>query len=405
MIEQSERVTSILQQLCATAESQRLYGEEHPARTKAFQAMQSSIRHLAAELPERTKIEVLLMRDRVVYANKSLPAGKSLLKAGLARLTRHEACTISIPLSPVSGELETLASAVEHGVISASAGRLIRGGTLNVSTGQPETPAPAAAEPNGSEELRDALSRVWSGVEQSDQAAGHGLPALLSALNTATAAHSSSILRLSALRDHDDYTFVHTVNVGILSSALAAACGVSGNALEDLTVAAMLHDMGKALVPESFLSKAGKLSVDERQVVERHPAFGAAQLTGARGIPEIAAVVAYEHHMRLDGGGYPARHRHWKISFASQVVQICDIFDALRTHRPYRAALEPSEALEILSGLAGGAFDREIFTVFQDQILESAEQGREMAFEAAPDPVPELPSERHGSLERDRAVA
>lgn len=118
-------------------------------------------------------------------------------------------------------------------------------------------------------------------------------------------------------------------------------------------------------------------------MMRRHPLEGARLLFASKDVPEIAAVVAYEHHMHVNGSGYPRVTPGWKLNFASQIVQVADVFDALRTHRPYRAALSFADAHEIMSRDAGRLYDKELVDVFFKRVARQTD--REAASEWADD--------------------
>jgi hypothetical protein len=143
--------------------------------------------------------------------------------------------------------------------------------------------------------------------------------------------------------------------------ALGEYLGVGPTMTRALGFAGLLHDLGKIRIPLEILNKAGRLTPEERQVVEAHPVEGARMLLAGRAPMEHAAVVAYEHHLMLDGGGYPRLHYPRAAQYPSRIVHVCDVFDALRTRRPYRDAWESARvlarsrtarALESLTGLA-----------------------------------------------------
>jgi len=192
---------------------------------------------------------------------------------------------------------------------------------------------------------------------------------LASRILAATVSNRSRLMPLLDLKNHDEYTFVHVTNVAILSSALGEALGMSGNNLQHLTEAALLHDVGKSVIPKRILGKKGVLDPAERAVVQRHPAAGAMILARVKGVSEMAIVTAYEHHRRLDGKGYPHAHGISRPSVASQIVQVADMFDALRSNRPYRAGMPMDQCIAIMEKEAGRAFDRELFNVFCEQLL------------------------------------
>ena len=179
---------------------------------------------------------------------------------------------------------------------------------------------------------------------------------------------SDALIPLAGLRDHDEYTYVHTLNVAMLSGALAEAAGLSADKVRDITFAAMLHDVGKACTPIELLNKGGKLSDEELRVIRRHPEEGARILIGAEVGLDVAIAVAYEHHMHRTGGGYPKAPPDWKMHTASQIVQVADVFDALRTHRPYRPALSDEQARALMERDSGRIFDPSLLNLFFQKI-------------------------------------
>jgi len=150
-----------------------------------------------------------------------------------------------------------------------------------------------------------------------------------------------SLLGLTAIKNHDEYTFQHCVNVSILSVALGQRLGLSKKMLGELGVAALLHDLGKAAIPPSVLNKPGKLTQDEWQMMLDHPIQGVKMIARMRGLNDLALrsmIVAYEHHINIDQSGYPKLEGHLELSLFSRIVAIADCFDAMTAHRAYRKA-------------------------------------------------------------------
>ena len=154
-----------------------------------------------------------------------------------------------------------------------------------------------------------------------------------------------------------------------------------GDDLVDLTVSAVLHDVGKRMIPKSVLNKEGKLTDDEFKLVQHHPVDGARLLFGAPDVPAVAPIVAFEHHM-YPGGGYPRVAAGWKMHLASRIVQVADVFDALRTDRPYRKGMSLQEALEILQKDAGTRYEHALRDAFARRVAGNTQ--RELS-EAASD--------------------
>jgi HD-GYP domain-containing protein (c-di-GMP phosphodiesterase class II) len=178
-----------------------------------------------------------------------------------------------------------------------------------------------------------------------------------------------SILPLAPLKRHDEYTFVHTINVGILSAALGEALGFDVRTVHELNISALLHDIGKQMVPGDLLNKNGRFTDEEFRIVQLHPVNGARLLLTTSGVPELAAIVAFEHHIRVDGTGYPRVPSSWKLNLASRIVQVADVFDALRTNRPYREALTPPEIVEVMTRDAGTFFDPDLLDIFLRKVV------------------------------------
>ena len=149
-----------------------------------------------------------------------------------------------------------------------------------------------------------------------------------------------ALVGLTTIRDYDDYTFTHSVNVCIFTVAIGKRLGLDKQQLYDLGMAAFLHDVGKARVPKDVLTKVGRLTAEEWQMMQRHPTLGAIVLFGLRGYGEIpyrSMVAAYEHHMKQDLSGYPKALRPRKLSFYSKIIMVADVFDAATSRRVYRA--------------------------------------------------------------------
>lgn len=163
----------------------------------------------------------------------------------------------------------------------------------------------------------------------------------------------TSLLGLTTLRDYDEYTFVHSVNVCIFSVALGRKLGFNRRQLYDLGVAALMHDIGKSRIPLEILTKPSGLDEDEWRIMQYHPWMGVLTLLGMRGhsdFPYRAMIVAYEHHMKTDLTGYPRPVRARTMSIFSRIVAVADSFDAATSRRTYqKVPYSPADALAEMS--------------------------------------------------------
>lgn len=151
------------------------------------------------------------------------------------------------------------------------------------------------------------------------------------------------------LRDNDDGTFHHSLNTCILSIALGSELGFPREKLLDLGMAAVLHDIGKLLLPEGLLNKPGRYTEGEFAAMQRHSRLGADLLERTEGIMRSAVVAACQHHERMDGKGYPEGLSGMRIHEFGRIVCVADSYDAMTSGRPYRRNFEPHEALQLMA--------------------------------------------------------
>ncbi len=201
------------------------------------------------------------------------------------------------------------------------------------------------------------LTEVYEAVKRQERLKPSGIAATVTELVMAFKREGESILVLSALREKDEYSFTHAANVCILTIAQATSLGIQGQLLNDIGMAAMLHDIGKMFVPDEILTKEEKLTAEEFELMKLHPVKGGRYLLGTAGIPRLAAIVAYEHHMRDNLSGYPAAPYGWKLNLASQLTSIADVFDAMRTRRSYQEPHPPRQIANLLLSKSGSEFN------------------------------------------------
>jgi putative nucleotidyltransferase with HDIG domain len=172
------------------------------------------------------------------------------------------------------------------------------------------------------------------------------------------------VMPLLQLKEFDQYTTTHSLNVSVLTMGLAEWMGMGARDVRAFGVAGLLHDLGKVRIPKEILTKPGKLSDEEWTVMRRHPVDGAKIIYESDRDLDLAAAVAYEHHLMINGQGYPQRRFARGVHAASKLVHVCDVYDALRTRRPYREAWESERVLDHISDGAGPDFDFESATAF-----------------------------------------
>ncbi len=174
---------------------------------------------------------------------------------------------------------------------------------------------------------------------------------------------------LKALEEKDPYTAGHGERVALYTEIIAARLGIDGKRLDDLKIAAQLHDVGKIGVRDKILNKPGRLDVGEFEEIKMHPLKGAEILGEVPSFKRIIPWVKY-HHEHWDGSGYPMGIKGKKIPLEARIIGISDAYDALTTKRAYRDAFTPQKALEMIKNESGKAFDPVVVAAFLDVIEE-----------------------------------
>ena len=210
------------------------------------------------------------------------------------------------------------------------------------------------------------LTEIYENVKKRKKLKITGVFEMVTGFVNAFRAEGKALLVLAALRDADEYTFTHSTNVCILNLAQAISLGIDGQLLNDIGVAGMLHDIGKLFIPEEIITKSGKLSSEEFRLMRSHPVKGARYLLETPGVPRLAIVNAFEHHLKYDLSGYPPVPSRWNQNLCSQMTTISDIFDALRTKRSYRAPMPLEKIRTMIAEMSG----TELHPVLADNFLK-----------------------------------
>jgi putative nucleotidyltransferase with HDIG domain len=366
----SESATGFLTGLAQAVSTMSLYKDGHPARERAIDLAHEKMLLLQERHPTLSFTFLgheIVFNDRPLKGLKRWDWGHRLASVGIQRfeiigpVTRDD---LDVFLEDahfrLSGEgidtseiRQTRETAIRYGIVGlqdggASASRELQTATLGFTLG---------------DEI-DAIG--WLHDELQERGDLHLLEAeaIVRSLSVAMHGDQAFLIPLLKLKKFDQYTTTHAMNVSVLSMALAEFIGLAPEEVKMFGISGLLHDLGKVTIPTDILNKPGKLTDQERLVMNNHTIEGARIILETEEELDLAAVVAYEHHIKLNGGGYPSLRYPRACHQASNIVHVCDVFDALRTDRPYREAWPTERALGIIEEGAGPEFDPHLANAF-----------------------------------------
>ncbi len=374
------RFLTILGQALATMS---LYGDEHPSRHAVLARTHESMLRMLSEFGTLRLSLIdgdIVLGSRVLAELKGWEWSARLAAVGIQRIE------IDATQPPTGEDLQSFLAALR--VRLTQAGKMspqwecrgIRIGTLTVAAGDVDASATLASvveslSHHSLAEETDAVEYVHEEVT-----AGRAVPmaeveAIVHGLAVTIHREQHLVMPLLELKTFDQYTTTHSCNVAMLSIGLAEELGLDGSKVRSIGTAALLHDIGKVKVPAEVLVKPGKLTAEEFAFMRSHPTEGAKILSQRGGGNALAATVAYEHHIWYNGqGGYPTLSFRRDAHYASRIVHVCDVYDALCSKRPYRDAWSQARALELLRSLQGTELDPAVFPAFERMVQRAVEE-------------------------------
>lgn len=167
------------------------------------------------------------------------------------------------------------------------------------------------------------------------------------------------------VKTHDNYTFLHSIDTGIMAAFLGMSLNMKKESLKELTIGGILHDLGKIKIPHSIINKDGPLTDEEFGEMKKHPIYGRKLLEKNLSIPSAAIIGIEQHHEKVNGRGYPYGLQDHQISKFGKIICICDVYDAVSSDRSYRKKFSPNEAYELILAGCGSNFDSQIVNTFK----------------------------------------
>lgn len=211
---------------------------------------------------------------------------------------------------------------------------------------------------------RDEIFNIMSELRLGHLPEKSKIQGLISDLNDAMLKDKNTLLCLTMLQDYDEYTFNHSVNVGILSLSLAQELGLKSEDLFAVGLAGILHDIGKTRVPREIVLKPSRLTPEEWTEMQKHPVHGRNIIGEIGGISDVTVTFVLYHHLRKNLTGYPPPNGITFQPEGSRIVAIADTYDSMTTLRPYQKRFDPRESLEFITSRAGEDFEADYVKAF-----------------------------------------
>jgi putative nucleotidyltransferase with HDIG domain len=365
MIKQAE---DLVRRLGAAVRAAELYAPSHPLAQRTAAGLHAAI---TPSLTDSQAVIVGFLEDDVVVNDVRLPRGSGNL-AGLLRDMRDrkiEKITFGrgLEVADIRALMAELADRVARTPVgdrlTARGIRRIQVAKLAIEDADDEDVGLAAAQQMYSRAVTSAET-IWQSAKAGELPDPTHARGIIDSLSRLVYQDRTSLLALTALKRHDNYTFTHMVNVAALSMAMARSLDLDGPLLREFGFAALMHDIGKVHTPLEILNKPDKLTDEEFKIMKLHVVDGAHVLRRTPETPALAPVVAFEHHLKQDLSGYPENIGSRTLNLCTMVVSVVDVFDALRSNRAYRAGLATDRIRHIMGQQDGTAFNRTLLRRF-----------------------------------------
>jgi putative nucleotidyltransferase with HDIG domain len=364
MIDRTALYDDLLRKLASGIRGAQLYAPGHPLTVRNNEALADLVRQLHASNPSLT---VGIVSDQLVVADLPMPKATAQMGDLIRKLTSQGIERVAIERGVTPAELEQFLQLLSRSAKADAFSSLphIRVGRISADD-QPRDgiQSDMAAIRKLYASAVNVAESVWESAEAEGKPDVKLAMSTVEGLSEAVTENRTALIALTAMKSYDNYTFTHMVNVSILAMGQARALGVEGQLLREFGLSALMHDIGKVRTPKEILNKPAKLTEPEFEIMKRHTVDGAEILRRTPEMPILAPVVAFEHHLRLDGSGYPAGVKRTALNLGTQLCSIADVYDAMRSQRAYQQAFPTDRILAVLKKDDGLHFDSHLVRRF-----------------------------------------
>jgi putative nucleotidyltransferase with HDIG domain len=359
----------LLRRVASGMRNSTLYAPDHPLVARNIAGLVAA---LAALHQQQPSIAVGIVGNDLVVADTPMHRVSATMGELIRKLKDNHVERIAFERGVTQDELTTLMQVLAR--LGGKAGDAEKDlSTPHVRIGRLK--GDDAKKQDGIASDIAAIRQMYSSAVQAAEVAWQsaeveGMPDAPAALQTvegladAVTQNRTALMALTAMRNYDNYTFTHMVNVSILAMAQARALGIDGRLLREFGMSALMHDIGKVRTPKEILNKPDKLTDDEFAIMRRHVVDGAEILRRTPEMPVLAPIVAFEHHLRLDGSGYPRTVKRESMNLGSMLCAISDVYDAMRSQRAYQQAYPTDRIVAVLKRNEGSQLDQHLVRRF-----------------------------------------
>lgn len=347
-----ESAKILIQNLSGAFKSLRLYPPKHPAVGKQLSTLAAD---LHPHLQGRSTLRIGLLQE-TLFVDEHLLGDDAAAHQEFARLLKSFELGALEFFSGVSeSDLRTLLDILSQGQLRGEAfgQALTRGGVQTIRALTELEEEPLEAPRKIYQRALQVVDHVFEDVRRGRVPTAVEAQDVVKGMVRQTIADPHALFALSLLKDYDNYTFTHSVNVSVIALTVGRACGLEEERLRILGLGGLLHDLGKLRIDHNIISKPGRLTPQEFEEIKRHPRSGADIVSQMAGVsPEVVDIVV-GHHLHFDRAGYPADLRGRPISPLADMAAIADAYDAMTTLRPYQRPVTPRRAVERLRQMSG----------------------------------------------------
>jgi putative nucleotidyltransferase with HDIG domain len=361
----------LLRRFAASLRSAQLYSPGHPIIARNLESLSSAFQLLHSLQPA---VVLGIVGDEVIVDDMPMakadtlgPLMRRLRQGGVERVTVERGVTTEELSQFIDAVTALDAEAGTGGADEATAFPAInhiRVGRVAVEQKIESSLTDMATLKRLYQDATSVAGAVWDSAETEGKPDATAARTMIDGLAQAVAQNRTALLALTTLKNYDNYTFTHMVNVSILTMGQARGLGIDGPLLREFGLAALMHDIGKVRTPKEILNKPEKLTDAEFEIMRRHVVDGAEILRKTPDVPTLAPVVAFEHHLRIDGSGYPLKVKRQSLNIGTMLCSIADVYDAMRSQRQYQQAFPTDRILAVLKQNDGQQFDQHLVRRF-----------------------------------------